>query len=111
MTIGVLILIMVGLYFVMTRQAPSRVQSYDQCVAAGYPATLSYPSTCRAPDGRVFTQEVPPVEKPDLLPVSPSESGSINSYNECVAAGYPSTLSYPATCRTPDGQVFTQQIE
>lgn len=34
-------------------------------------------------------------------------SNSINSYAECVAAGYPVLELYPEQCRTPDGRTFT----
>lgn len=32
----------------------------------------------------------------------------INSYEECVAAGYPIMESYPARCSVPGGKSFTQ---
>jgi hypothetical protein len=32
---------------------------------------------------------------------------SINSYADCVAAGYPILESYPEQCNTPDGKHFT----
>jgi hypothetical protein len=38
-----------------------------------------------------------------------SES-EITSYQECIDAGYPSLESYPAQCKTPDGQTFTEDI-
>ncbi len=56
--IGALILVLVALYFVMTRQAASQVQSYDECIAAGYPSTLSYPATCQTQDGQIFIQQI-----------------------------------------------------
>lgn len=34
----------------------------------------------------------------------------IPTYDECVKAGYAVMESYPARCRTPDGQFFTQPI-
>lgn len=34
----------------------------------------------------------------------------IASFDECVAAGYPIMESYPAQCKTPDGETFTQDI-
>lgn len=34
----------------------------------------------------------------------------ITSYEECIAAGYPSQESYPARCTTPEGETFTQDI-
>jgi len=35
------------------------VNSFDDCVKAGYPVTLSYPSSCRTFDGRLFIQKHP----------------------------------------------------
>ena len=35
---------------------------------------------------------------------------SINSFEECVAAGYPIRESYPERCSTSDGKTFTRQI-
>lgn len=41
---------------------------------------------------------------------SPSYS-NINSFAECVSAGYPIMESFPRQCRTPDGRNFTEQLE
>lgn len=38
------------------------------------------------------------------------DSQSIDSYEECVAAGYPIMESYPAQCAVPGGESFTQDI-
>lgn len=35
----------------------------------------------------------------------------INSYEECVEAGYPVIESYPEQCATPDGKTFTKELE
>ncbi len=35
---------------------------------------------------------------------------SIETFEECAAAGYPVLKSYPAQCRTPDGRIFGQRI-
>ena len=35
---------------------------------------------------------------------------AINSYEECVAAGYPIMESYPEQCKTPDGRTFVRVI-
>lgn len=34
----------------------------------------------------------------------------INSFEECVSAGYPVLESYPRQCKTPDGKTFTEDI-
>lgn len=36
---------------------------------------------------------------------------TINSFDECMKAGYPVMESYPAQCRTDDGRNFVQVIE
>lgn len=35
---------------------------------------------------------------------------SVTSFAECQAQGYPILESYPAQCKTPDGQTFTEDI-
>lgn len=41
--------------------------------------------------------------------IRPQQNG-ISNFEECAAAGYPIMESYPAQCRIPGGDVFTQQI-
>lgn len=45
------------------------------------------------------------IPKPDETPVI-----SVNSFEECIAAGYPALESYPRQCRTSDGKSFTEYI-
>lgn len=40
------------------------VTNFDECAAAGYPVTQSYPRQCRTPEGDVFTETVAPVTPP-----------------------------------------------
>lgn len=44
------------------------------------------------------------------FPDVPSLSGEIDSFEDCVAAGYPVMESYPEQCATPDGKSFTRDI-
>ena len=37
-------------------------------------------------------------------------TGQITNFDECVKAGYPVLESYPAQCKTPDGEGFVQDI-
>ena len=37
-------------------------------------------------------------------------TSDINSFEECVSAGYPVLESYPRQCKTPDGKTFTEDI-
>lgn len=41
-----------------TSTDPTKVLSFDACVAAGYPVTESYPRTCKTPDGRTYAEEI-----------------------------------------------------
>ncbi len=34
----------------------------------------------------------------------------ISGFDQCVRAGYPILESYPPSCQTPDGRVFSQQL-
>ncbi len=34
----------------------------------------------------------------------------VNSFQECVAAGYPVMESYPRQCRTVDGKLFFETV-
>jgi hypothetical protein len=40
------------------RSALGRIDSFEECAAAGYPVMESYPAQCRTPDGRHFVQDV-----------------------------------------------------
>ena len=42
-------------------------------------------------------------------PILPEEK--INSFEECIKAGYPPLESYPRQCITPDGKTFIEKIE
>lgn len=39
-----------------------------------------------------------------------STISGVNSFEECVAAGYPVMETYPRQCRTPDGRIFVEKI-
>lgn len=39
-----------------------------------------------------------------------SQRKSINSFEDCAAAGYPIQESFPEVCRTPDGKSFTKTV-
>ena len=48
------------------------------------------------------------VSRPDETPIDNNDS--INSFEECIAAGYPAMESYPRQCKTSDGKSFTEYI-
>jgi hypothetical protein len=49
------------------------INSFDQCVGAGYPVMESYPRQCRTPGGRTFVEELSPEEQEKVNP--PLENG------------------------------------
>jgi len=40
----------------------SKISNFEDCVNAGYPIMESYPRQCKTPDGRTFTEIIPPIE-------------------------------------------------
>lgn len=44
------------------------------------------------------------------MPISGCGDNKINSFDECVTAGFPIMESYPQQCRTDDDQTFIQDI-
>jgi hypothetical protein len=39
------------------------------------------------------------------------EVGFITSFEDCVSAGYPVMESYPRQCTTPEGNVYTEELD
>lgn len=52
------------------------INSYDDCIKAGYPALLSFPGRCNTPDGRHFVQQLSDEEKKKLVPPTPTPTGT-----------------------------------
>jgi hypothetical protein len=46
----------------------------------------------------------------DLQSFFEKPANEINSFEECIAAGYPIMESYPEQCKIPDGTLFTKQM-
>jgi len=64
----------------MSRMTPqSVITNFDECAAAGNPVMESYPRQCRTSDGRLFVEEVPPMEEPG--------QGLGLQANDCAVAG------------------------
>jgi len=52
-------------------ETPKVINSFEECVAAGYPVLESYPRQCKTPDEKTFTEDIGNViEKMDLIRVS-----------------------------------------
>lgn len=55
-----LLLLALGIFIgfqIKEGNAIARINSFDDCAAAGYPIMESYPPRCMTPDGRSFTDE------------------------------------------------------
>jgi hypothetical protein len=65
----------VGFVYLQNQTIPTKINSYEDCVKAGYPATMSYPSQCNTPDGRHFVQQLSEEEKKNLIPPTPPPAG------------------------------------
>lgn len=68
--VAVTLLAIVGLLFIVwfawirPEEAPSSVDSYEACVAAGYPVRESYPEVCATPSGQQFINPSPATDLP-----------------------------------------------
>ncbi len=71
---------------------PATVANFEECIAAGFPVAESYPRQCRAPDGKMFAEDIGnELEKSDLIRVSyPRPNARIVSpvFIEGEARGY-----------------------
>jgi hypothetical protein len=70
--------VVIGGVWYMRSGKPS-VTSFEECSAAGYPVMESYPSVCRTPDGRTFTQPLsasPSGDNADLIRVQTPQQGA-----------------------------------
>ncbi|MEK7509876.1 MAG: hypothetical protein AAB605_04145 [Patescibacteria group bacterium] len=58
-------------------QPQAVITNFDECATAGNPIMESYPRQCRTADGRLFVEDVPPIEQP----------GEGMTFNGCAVAG------------------------
>jgi hypothetical protein len=71
-----LIVIVVGIVVYFTAFKPGEVptpsiNSFEECVSAGYPVLESYPRQCKTSDGETFTEDIGnELEKADLIKIS-----------------------------------------
>jgi len=82
-----LIVIILGgtvVYFTVLKQdrvVVPGVNSFEECVSAGYPVMESYPRQCKTPDGKTFTEDIGnELEKSDLIKIdNPRPNQAIES--------------------------------
>jgi len=70
----------VKLYYPLGEPA-EEINSFEECVEAGYPVLESYPQQCQTPDGKSFTEDIGnELEKADLIRIdNPRPNQSIES--------------------------------
>jgi len=91
--IVIIVAVGVSAYFVITNVSKtppvqiiepiSEINSFEDCINAGYPAMESYPRQCRTDDGKHFVEEVelpvaPPFEDGDVLDKVDNGAGLAN---------------------------------
>lgn len=99
LTIVVFILIFLMLSWVgfFDEQAPvSTIDSFDECVAAGYPVMESYPRQCRVPDGDVFVEIITQNGEDDVIMCIQVITAARNNETGEVR-------DFPTPCDVPDG--------
>lgn len=68
--------------------AGRQVNSFEECVNAGYPVQESFPRKCSVPKGPSFTEEVVPTEEPTSTPTlerfQPGSNPDTSSGDLCV---------------------------
>jgi hypothetical protein len=97
------IVVLAGVYYLGIKDTSydlrvSGIESYEECVQAGYPIMESYPEQCATPDGRTFTRELPDYpESPEAPALPPSQTG-----NNGTGSGEPVFCTMDAF-QCPDG--------
>jgi len=78
-----LLIVLIALLVVFIQTPPSgpEINSFEECVAAGYPVMESYPPQCAVPGDRTFTEDSCQDEKGMVLTISDAKNIAIDS--EC----------------------------
>lgn len=78
----VLVLLIVGGVLLFTTNQAQAIQNFADCASAGYPVMESYPRQCRAPDGRLFVEQIDGESFSSV--VSSSTQSSIMADEPCI---------------------------
>lgn len=102
-------------FFVSGCVQEQKINSFEECVAAGYPVAESYPRQCMTPD-KTFVEEIP---KEESLRMSCEAAGGawIEGVNECENIAESDCIELGGTfeacasaCRNdPDAEICTMQ--
>jgi len=79
--VGILIALVLLLNHPNSKSAIKKVNSFEECIEAGYPVLESYPRQCHTPEGKTFTEDIGnELEKNDLIRIeSPRPNQTVNS--------------------------------
>lgn len=98
-SIIVVLILLAGMiiYIILLKPPVPRphINTFEECVKAGYPALGSYPRQCKTPDGRKFTEREDsptPIPKPSPSPAPQPAPLAISPFG-IMAAFAPSTLT------------------
>ncbi|MCK4552752.1 eight-cysteine-cluster domain-containing protein [Candidatus Pacearchaeota archaeon] len=83
--IVILLLSLIILVALLNKQ-PQEITNFNDCANAGYPILESYPRQCKTPDGRFFTEIIPPTELSEDF-CGLSTYGSCSSDFDCIKGG------------------------
>ncbi len=79
--VALLIIVAVYLWYYQNQNTDlANIDTFEDCVAAGYPVMESYPRQCRTPNGRTYIENIGNVDKSDLIQVeSPRPNAEVVS--------------------------------
>ena len=73
----------VGLFVTVKSLQAADVNSFEECVEAGYSVAESYPRQCATPDGRSFVETMPPDSRVPEKPTGDSEVVCTMDVKQC----------------------------
>lgn len=95
----VAVLVAAGLgywFFIRDDEPQASINSYDECVATGYPVMESYPEQCAVPGGQTFTRELTEKEKNEQALVDAmAEARKSDLITELAESGNEISLARP----------------
>ena len=87
--LALFVLLLILFYFFITYRLKSIiVDSFEECVEAGYPVMESYPRQCRTSDGRSFVETVPPDSMAPEKPTGDSDVVCAMDVRQCPDGTY-----------------------